>query len=349
MNQQITKWFKNGNKPLFIYGCHGSGKSYTITEYCRRYKIHYNIIYPDTIKTIKPVNHILSQISNTKTIAILDECEIIDKISELDNCIIKLQEVYKKVVCLSELKFANIYKEHICEIAEMLPMQKIPYSSYSKLVSGIFKNKKYYQTIFDGNIGQLILQSRIDINSFIDKSMTNSQTLDKIRKGEPVSISDTIVLSNIIIESYIYCKDRLNVSNRLMYSIYNYKSFNINIYLKLYYPLYNQNMFEWTYIENKLQWTRISNIKYRKKMIQNISRAINIKFITHSSYEKIMIFRCQILTYIKQKDFAKAYQLFQEIGLNHKFINYLPKVQCNDEFFTYSSRLKPFYSFINKQ
>ena len=134
MNQAITKWFKTGNKPLFIYGCHGSGKSHTILDYCRKYKIHYNIVYPDTIKIIKPFNPILSQLSNVTTIAILDECENIDKISELDNCINKLLEVYKKVVCLSEEKFANTYKEHISEITQMISMKKISFSSYSKFV-----------------------------------------------------------------------------------------------------------------------------------------------------------------------------------------------------------------------
>ena len=93
-------------------------------------------------------------------------------------------------------------------------------------------------------------------------------------------------------------------------------------------------------------WTRLSNIKYRKKSFQTIGDQYIMSSVL-KIYEKIIKIRNDILLAIKKKN-KDSVEIMDYYKIPYKFINHLPKLQIGDEFHSYISRLKPFNSYINK-
>jgi len=136
-----------------------------------------------------------------------------------------------------------------------------------------------------------------------------------------------------------------------MHTIFNnYKNYYYNYYLKLYYPTYfsGENIDNVNWCKGNLNWTRLSNIKYRKKSFQTIRRTIDYKFTGFENDEKIINLRYHIMTAIKEKRVKDAADIMKYYGIPYNLINHLPKLQIGDEYHSYISRLKPFNSYINK-
>ena len=344
MNHVINKWYTSTEQIICIHGVYGSGKTYTVQNYCKSKNIQVLFFYPDMIKSL----HLINNISIIQPIAVLDECECFEKDVDFIFFLNQMKKIYKKIVILGETNYI-LSRQFLESETQIVPLKKICYTNYKKLVKGSFKTKHYYDNIFKGDIRQLILQSSMSTEHVPDSFLSLNKQLEALNNGIKVNVSDVSLTNNIIVESYLSAPNPVYISNRLIYSIYNFKLFDLNLYMKCFYPMYGQRSSSWTWITQKLQWTRISNIKYRKKNIQDIIRNIKKQFIEIQSLEKIIILRKSVLEFIKLKQYENAYQIFQSIGLHHSFINYLPKLQYNDEFFSFVSRLKPFYSFVRNQ
>ena len=188
-------------------------------------------------------------------------------------------------------------------------------------------------------------------------SCNKNNLLSQIVNNNYVHVSDVSYYSNILLESYINFDDvrKKEFALRMNSVFLQYKNFNINYYLKLYYPSFVNKEFKNVeevlpiqLLKGNLNWTRLSNIKYRKKSFQTIRRSIHYEFTGFENYEKIIKIRNDILLAIKERRIKDSVSIMDYYKIPYKFINHLPKLQIGDEFHSYISRLKPFNSYINK-
>lgn len=218
-----------------------------------------------------------------------------------------------------------------------------------------FKSKEYYDNCFTGDIRQLLNQAKLNIVENKDEFFDKSNILKNIISQKYVKISDISIYTNILLESYIHFNDEIKKSFvKRMTPMFNvYKDFYMNYYLRIYYPCHireptfqEYDTVQWE--KSNLNWTRLSNIKYRKKSFQTIRRALKPEFIGFEKYYKIVEIRNSIMLCIKEKRISDAVEIMDYYGLPYKLINHMPKLQIGDEYHSYISRLKPFNSYINK-
>lgn len=353
---RITSLLSKPECYMYVTGVYGCGKTYTVEKCLSSYKyLHFDLTKHNNIQSIitnKPIEYIFHK---DKFVIIIDDCDMFEKEKQLTDIYDSLKVIYKKIIFICETKSCEKFTffQHLKHIH----IDKIPYYTYKTIVTNkVYRTKEYYMKEFNGDLRQLMNQSKLNLSHEKDVFSDKNTILSHVYNNKYIEIGDASYYSNIMLESYINFNDdrKMQFALRMNTSFIQYKKYNYNYYLKLYYPTFTyrntthdeiQNV---NWLKGNLNWTRLSNIKYRKKTFQSIRRSINYIYTGFENYEKIIKIRNDILLAIKERRIKDSVSIMDYYGIPYKFINHLPKLQIGDEFHSYISRLKPFNSYINK-
>lgn len=331
--QRFQKWLHDPHLPLLISGKYGIGKTHTIKEYLD--SLHWKYTFVHGI--LPRIGNVFQMIQEVSEVYIIDDCDIYE-FKELQNIITSVLQISKWCICISEPNTANF----LCDSFLHYTCKQVSYTTFAKLTKHKY-SKEYYERTFQGDIRQLVLQAKV-MDAKVDTQASKQDFF-----SHPFTsgyVKDYTQLFNILCESYIYNNPSFTLIDRISRCFLKTSNSELNLWTTLYYSMHGVSLSDVVYT-NK-HWTRISNIKYRKKMFQTIRRAIGPEHIGFESYYKMIGLRNDVLRYIKNKEIKKAVQVLQFHGLDPKMVNYFPKLQCNDEYTKYTTRLKPLFSYLRK-
>lgn len=331
---KFEKWLQTPNFPLLVSGRFGIGKTFTIEQMLNKLGMKYKFIHC----AIPSLNNIFEMIHNKREVYIIDDCDTFD-FKELQDMIQSVLKITKLCICIAETNTASLIEGSFVHYV----IKQVSYSTFHKLVKNKEYDREYYDKDFNGDLRQIMIQAKV-VKNQPDKYISKENFF--LHKKYD-TIKDHSTLFNILCESYIYNQVSPLFVKRLSDSFYRTNSTELNVWINLLYPLYDTQISNLIY-GNK-HWTRMSNIKYRKKIFQTIRRSISSSFIGYESYYKIIMLRYEILNAIKQKEIKRAASLLKQLNIDSKMVNFLPKLQCDDEFTKYTTRLKPLYTYIRKQ
>lgn len=337
--KKLQQWILKPNLPLLVSGKHGVGKTYNINKWLEELNQPYTKVY----KPVSNISNISCMFQSKPEVYVVDDCDAMEQ-KEFQDIVKSVSAVTNLFICICEERSA-VFLSSLFNFDHVIQKQ-ISYTKYKQLLKDKMYTRQYYETYFDGDIRQALLQKRIT-PATIDREYTKYELFDEIKKGNTPEIKDVNGMFHIICESYLQNKTSMTFPKRLLesFDISTYPEFNK--YVQVYGLLKNENFTNLTFT-NK-QWTRISNIKYRKKMFQHIRRSISESFIGYESYYKIIDLRNELLSCIKEKKIKELICKLNNYDLNVKVLNYLPKLQCDDEFSSYITRLKPVYSYLRSK
>lgn len=335
---KFKTWLQDPRFPLLISGIHGIGKTHAITKILSDCGKHYTFIQ----SAIPRITNILELIHNKSNVYIIDDCDTFDlkEVLEIKKSILA---VSKLCILISEPVFAQFIEEGCIHFQ----VKQVSFTTFNRLVKNKTYDRIFYDNHFNGDIRQIMLQSKV-IKNGTDNNLSKYNFFEKSNDVRAQSnIKDFSSLINIMFESYIYNQPSIEFLEKLSNSVVKTTNSEMNKWINLFYPMSSIQIKDPIYA-NK-HWTRMSNIKYRKKMFQTIRRSINHTYIGFESYYKVIHLRNSILHMIKCKKIRDIVKMLDELRVSPKMVNYFPKLQCNDEYTCYTTRLKPLFSYLRNK
>lgn len=341
MNQKyFDKWIKQTNKmPIVITGHYGCGKTEHILSLTKN---KYIVKFLDT-KT-QPTVPVESFLYKKPFIFVIDNCEEYDKESVLHEYYIRHKDTFYNFVFICETQ--NFSRFSFLQEFNIYTMKKLPYYKFQKLTKKPFNSKYYYDNYYTDDLRQYLLQSKLGVLFKKDDFLEKKEIVNLLVQGKKPKLSEYRYLHTILSESYnksIYYRE---ISDCLMDTLNVYHISELNHWINIYRPFYYLKKTNIDFQYKNILWTKLSNLKYKKKTLQNIRRVIDIKFVGYESYSKILELRLTIMKCIEKKDFENLLALLDKYSIPHIYLNYFPKLQTNDKYKDYVSRLKSFNSYV---
>lgn len=337
----FDKWISLKTKePLVITGCYGSGKTYYINDLSKnKYIIKFINI---SISPVVPIEHLLL---NKPYIFVLDNCEEYDKESSLQDFYNSIKDKHPNIIFICEIN--NLNRFSFLNMFQIIKINKLPYYKFKSLTKSPFNSKTYYDKYYNGDLRQYLSQSKMGIIFKTDEFLEKKELMLKLVNKEKPKISEFKIIHSIICESYLKSQYYKQISEVLLNTLKIYNSNEINSWINIYYPMYyfNNTMIDFEY--KNISWTKVSNLKYKKKSIQNIRRQIDIQHVGYDNVYKILELRNELLQLIEFKKLKEVKLKLNYYNIPYIYLNYFPKLQINDKYTTYVSRLKSFYSYVN--
>lgn len=334
--KKLHNWILKPNLPLLVSGKHGVGKTYNIKNWLRELEYSYTMVYEPVFK----ISNISFMFQSKPEVYIVDDCDALDQ-KEFCDIVKSVSSVTNLLICICEERAADFLSTLFS--FEKVLIKPVCYTKYKQFLKDSKYTKQYYETHFDGDIRQALLQQQVT-PAKIDKDYSKEELFHELEKGNKPEVKDVSGMFNIICESYLDNDVSCSFYKNFLDSFGTSKFPECNKYIQIY-GLLDKEQFTKLTFANK-QWTRLSNIKYRKKMFQFVRRSICSSLIGYESYYKIIDLRNELLLCIKEKRIKELIDKLMYYKLDVKLLNYLPKLQCDDEFSSYITRLKPVYSYL---
>jgi len=257
-NDKLNSWIKNKDKPLFITGYDGCGKTYWANELLKEY--HIININSGHIKFNKDITEFLESSLLKKDIFMMISSNnkeykalIIDDIQIfIQNDKPTLSKIHKFVQLINYRKYPIIF---ICNETEDKCCKSMKLMSY---VIEIKYNQKHYRDILSDKFDNDIISSFIKQTKNLNTIISTAGNFNEIKKDnvEPIDITLNSILTNqynindIIRKcSSEYTVISLNILENIPYLI---KSLNYNILYDSYKSVIYDDYIEYKYIQNNI-------------------------------------------------------------------------------------------------
>ena len=292
-NDKLTSWIKNKDKPLFITGYGGSGKTYWANELLKKY--HIININSEHIKFRKDITEHLQSSLLKKDIFMMISPDNEYKALLIDDIQIFIQsdkptlsKIHKFVQTLNYRKYPIIF---ICNETEDKCCKSMKLISY---VIEIKFNQKHYRDILIDKFDNDKISSFIKQTKNLNTIISTAGNFDEIKKDneEPVDVT----LNNILTKDYSitdiirlcssdYTVISLNILENIPYLI---KLFNYKILYDSYKSVVYDDYIEYKYIQNNIDidvqifYSCVYPLLIIKPFINNIVKLKYNKYISRS-------------------------------------------------------------------
>jgi len=292
-NDKLNSWIKNKDKPLFITGYDGCGKTYWANELLKEY--HIININSEHIKFNKDITEFLESTLLKKDIFMMISSNKEYKALLIDDIQIFIQsdkstlsKIHKFVQTLNYIKYPIIF---ICNETEDKCCKSMKLMSY---VIEIKYNQKHYRDILSDKFDNDIISSFIKQTKNLNTIISTAGNFNEIKKDnvEPIDITLNSILTNqynindIIRKcSSEYTVISLNILENIPYLI---KSLNYNILYDSYKSVIYDDYIEYKYIQNnidvdvRIYYACVYPLLKIKPYIDNIIKLKYNKYISRS-------------------------------------------------------------------
>lgn len=292
-NDKLNSWIKNKDKPLFITGYDGCGKTYWANKLLKDY--HIININSEHIKFSKDITDFLESSLFKKDIFMMISSNnqykalLIDDIQLfIHSDKLTLSKIHKFIQSINYRKYPIIF---ICNETEDKCCKSMKLMSY---VIEIKFNQKHYRDIlcdkFDNDKIKLFIKQTKNLNTI----MCSADNFDEIKKDneEPVDIT----LNNILIKEYsitdiirLCSSDYTIISLNSLENIpYLIKLLNYNILYDSYKSVIYDDYIEYKYIQNNIDadvrifYSCVYPLLRIKPYINNVVKLKYNKYISRS-------------------------------------------------------------------
>ena len=292
-NDKLNCWIKNKDKPLFITGYDGSGKTYWANELLKSY--HIININSEHIKFRKDITYFLQSSLFKKDIFMMISSDNEYKALLIDDIQLFIQsdkptlsKIHKFVQTLDYKKYPIIF---ICNETEDKCCKSMKLISY---VIEIKYNQKHYRDILRDKFDNDKITSFIKQTKNLNTIISTAGNFDEIKKDKNESAD--VTLHNILTKDYSisdiirlcssdYTVISLNILENIPYLI---KQLNYNIIYDSYKSVLYDDYIEYKYIQNNIDvdvgifYSCVYPIITMKHYINNMVKLKYNKYISHS-------------------------------------------------------------------
>ena len=292
-NDKLNSWIKNKDKPLFITGYDGCGKTYWANELLKDY--HIININSEHIKFRKDISEYLESSLFKKDIFMMISSDNQYKALLIDDIQLFIQsdkstlsKIHKFVQSINYRKYPIIF---ICNETEDKCCKSMKLMSY---VIEIKYNQKHYRDILLDKFDNDIISSFIKQTKNLNTIISTAGNFDEIKKDkeEPVDIT----LNNILTKDYrindiirLCSSDYTIISLNILENIpYLIKYLNYNILYDSYKSVVYDDYIEYKYIQNNIDvdlrifYSCVYPLLSIKPFINNIVKLKYNKYISRS-------------------------------------------------------------------
>lgn len=292
-NDKLNSWIKNKDKPLFITGYDGCGKTYWANELLKDY--HIININSEHIKFSKDITEFLESSLFKKDIFMMISCNNEYKALLIDDVHLFIQsdkptlsKIHKFVQSINYRKYPIIF---ICNETEDKCCKSMKLMSY---VIEIKYNQKHYHNILRDKFDSDKIYSFIKQTKNLNTIISTAGNFDEIKKDkeEPVDVT----LHNILTKDYSitdiirlcssdYTVISLNIIENIPYLI---KLLNYKILYHSYKSVIYDDYIEYKYIQNNIDvdvrifYSCVYPLVNIKPFIDNIVKLKYNKYISRS-------------------------------------------------------------------
>ena len=292
-NDKLNSWIKNKDKPLFITGYDGCGKTYWANELLKEY--HTININSEHIKFSKDITDFLESSLFKKDIFMMISSDNQYKALLIDDIQLFIQsdkytlsKIHKFVKSINYRKYPIIF---ICNETEDKCCKYMKLMSY---VIEIKYNKNHYRDILRDKFDNDKISSFINQTKNLNTIMSTAANFDEIKKDKEESVD--VTLHNILIKdcsitdiirlcSSDYTIISLNILENIPYLI---KLLNYNILYDSYKSVIYDDYIEYKYIQNNIDvdvrifYSCVYPLLSIKPFINNIVKLKYNKYISRS-------------------------------------------------------------------
>ena len=292
-NDKLNSWIKNKDKPLFITGYDGCGKTYWANELLKDY--HTININSEHIKFSKDITEYLESSLFKKDIFMMISSDNEYKALLIDDIQLFIQsdkstlsKIHKFVQSINYRKYPIIF---ICNEAEDKCCKSMKLMSY---VIEIKYNQQHYRDILLDKFDNDIISSFIKQTKNLNTIISTAGNFDEIKKDKEESVD--ITLNNILTKQYsitdiirLCSSDHTVISLNILENIpYLIKLLNYNILYDSYKSVIYDDYIEYKYIQNNIDvdvrifYSCVYPLLSIKPFINNITKLKYNKYISRS-------------------------------------------------------------------
>uniref|UniRef100_A0A6C0CD25 Uncharacterized protein n=1 Tax=viral metagenome TaxID=1070528 RepID=A0A6C0CD25_9ZZZZ len=292
-NVKLNSWIKKKDKPLFITGYNGSGKTYWANELLKDY--HIININSEHIKFSKDITEHLQSSLLKKDIFMMISPDNEYKALLIDDIQLFIQsdkptlsKIHKFVRSINYIKYPIIF---ICNETEDKCCKSMKLISY---VIEINYNKQHYRDILCDKFDNDIISSFIKQTKNLNTIISTAGNFDEIKKDNELPVD--VTLNNILTKEYTitdiirlcssdYTVISLNTLENIPYLI---KPLNNNILYDNYKSVVYDDYIEYKYIQNNIDvdvrifYSCVYPLLNIKSYINNMVKLKYNKYISHS-------------------------------------------------------------------